>query len=93
MTNDFGDGEIHYYFGLSYANYLVLPRTVLQSMPHDWQAKFVEMLKQIPYVIDEEWSPEGGYRVIALTENGRFAKDPYGDYERGRRRLRTKGKP
>ncbi|MFC9497704.1 hypothetical protein [Streptomyces sp. NPDC056982] len=35
---------IHRHFGLSYANYLVLPRTLLQSMPDEWQAQFVALL-------------------------------------------------
>jgi hypothetical protein len=38
---------IHRHFGLSYANYLVVPRTLLQSMPDVWQAKFVALLDQL----------------------------------------------
>src|ERR1700737_46041 len=38
---------IHDHFGLSYANYLVLPRTLLQSMPEPWQARFVGMLEEL----------------------------------------------
>lgn len=36
--------DIHTSFGLSYANYLVLPRTLLQSMPEDWQHQFVALV-------------------------------------------------
>ncbi|EFC79182.1 hypothetical protein FrEUN1fDRAFT_7713, partial [Parafrankia sp. EUN1f] len=32
---------IHTWFGLSYSNYLVLPRSLLQSMPDRWQEPFV----------------------------------------------------
>ncbi|MEU9014308.1 hypothetical protein AB0D12_31965 [Streptomyces sp. NPDC048479] len=39
--------DIHTHFGLSYANYLVLPRTLLQSMPKDWQQPFVALLEQL----------------------------------------------
>ncbi|MFF0009639.1 hypothetical protein ACFYQT_40295 [Streptomyces tibetensis] len=39
--------DVHTYFGLSYANYLVLPRTMLQSMPEGWQVRFVAMLNQL----------------------------------------------
>lgn len=42
--------EIHDYFELSYANWLTLPRTLLQSMPSDWQKDFVELLDKF----DEE---------------------------------------
>ena len=83
------DEPIHGYFGLSYANYLVLPRSVLQSMPIDWQEKFVELLKLIPETIDEKFEPERGYSVRAKLYKG-YGKDPYSNYERGRRRLRVK---
>lgn len=38
---------IHLHFGLSYANYLVLPRTLLQSMDDRWQTEFVALLDQL----------------------------------------------
>jgi hypothetical protein len=38
---------IHRSFGLSYANYLVLPRTLLQSMPDQWQAQFVALVDDL----------------------------------------------
>jgi hypothetical protein len=81
---------IHTFFGLSYSNYLVLPRSVLQSMPDEWQYKFVTLIEQIPEIIDEDFEPAGGYKVFALDENKKFTKNPYSDYERGRRRLKIK---
>jgi len=81
---------IHNYFGLSYANYLVLPRSVLQSMPEDWQERFVCLLGQIPEVIAEDFEPEGGYDVRAKDSSFEFIADPYSNYERGRRRLLLK---
>ena len=42
------DGEdVHTYFGLSYANYLVLPRTLLQSMSEAWQHQFVGLVNEL----------------------------------------------
>lgn len=84
------DEPIHGYFGLSYANYLVMPRSVLQSMPIDWQEKFVELLNSIPETIDEDFEPVGGYFVQARDDDGSYAEDLYSNYERGRRRLKTK---
>lgn len=78
---------IHEYFGLSYANYLVLPRVVLQSMSDDWQEHFVGLLNQIPELFGTKFEPEGGYDVRAKDSEGRFITDPYSNYERGRRRL------
>ena len=78
---------IHGYFGLSYANYLVLPRSVLQSMPDKWQKQFVKLLNQIPELFGSGFEPGGGYDVRAKDSNGRFFADPYSNYERGRRRI------
>lgn len=36
--------DIHTWFSLTYANYLVVPRSVLQSMPEDWQHRFTGLL-------------------------------------------------
>lgn len=36
---------IHTWFSLTYSNYLVLPRSVFQSMPDEWQTKSVELLE------------------------------------------------
>jgi hypothetical protein len=41
------DGPIHDWFGLSYCNYQVLPRTLMQSMPIDWQQRMVACLAEL----------------------------------------------
>jgi hypothetical protein len=54
--------DIHAYFGLSYANYLVLNRTLLEAMPEEWQLRFVTMLEEY----GEAWQHEDtadGYNV------------------------------
>lgn len=66
------DGAIHSAFGLSYASYLVIPRSVLQAMPYEWQEQFVAMIKQLPD------TPE--YDVLRRNERGRFMPDPLADY-------------
>ncbi|TDD97618.1 hypothetical protein [Actinomadura rubrisoli] len=38
---------VHAWFSLSYSNYAVLPRTLLQSMPDEWQKRFVELLEEL----------------------------------------------
>jgi hypothetical protein len=76
---------IHTWFGLTYASYLVLPRSVLQSMPDPWQAKFVTLLEEMQDAFGYlDWP---GYRVNAVGENGRFIKDPIPHYSRGRTRI------
>ena len=46
------------YFELTYAQYLTIPRTVLQSMPVDWQLRFVECLMELDASFD--WRPHDG---------------------------------
>ncbi|MEU8926994.1 hypothetical protein AB0D10_39765 [Kitasatospora sp. NPDC048545] len=41
------DGPVHSWFGLTYANYLVVPRTLLQSMPASWQQRTVACLTEL----------------------------------------------
>lgn len=41
------EDRIHEFFGLTYANYLVVNRSLLQSMPDEWQDKFIVMLVEL----------------------------------------------
>ena len=82
---------IHEWFELSYAQYLTIPRSVLQSMPAAWQARFVACLEELDATID--WRPPSGRYWVQLKNNeGRYQVDPLMDYARGRRRIahRTK---
>lgn len=80
---------IHEWFGLSYAQYLTIPRSVLQSMPHKWQTIFARCLRQLDDTID--WRPESGRYYVQLKDSkGRFMHDPLMDYERGRRKVPLK---
>lgn len=47
MSEHIDDGDVHDWFSLTYANYLVMPRAVLQSMPLEWQARFVKCLLEM----------------------------------------------
>lgn len=38
---------VHDFFGLTYANYLVLHRTLMQSMPDEWQNRMVQCLNEL----------------------------------------------
>lgn len=54
---------IHDYFGLTYAQYLVIPRTVLQSMPDEWQTQFVELLGELGETYEWPENLSHSYRV------------------------------
>jgi hypothetical protein len=77
---------IHVFFGLTYSSYLVLPRSILQSMPIKWQKKFVDMLVDLEAATCNITDMPSHYTVLAKDGN-KFTKDPYRDYERGRRRV------
>jgi len=75
---------IHLWFNLTYANYLTLPRSVLQSMPREWQAKFVDLLEEMRERYGGLDWPD--YHVKAKRD-GKFIQDPIPSYDRGRTRL------
>lgn len=75
---------IHAFFSLSYANYLCIPRSVLQSMPLTWQRKFVDLIEELDALI--AWR-RNGICVEIRDEKGRKKHDDLADYGRGGRRL------
>lgn len=75
---------IHAWFNLTYANYLTLPRSVLQSMPDEWQTKFVALLEEMEQVYGGLDWPD---YIVTARSNGRFIKDPIPHYNRGRTRV------
>jgi hypothetical protein len=81
--------EIHDWFSPSYSNYLVLQRSLLQSMPLEWQHQFVALLDALHAELGHH-ATEGGFWVRATDERGRFIPDPLANYERGRRKLPRK---
>lgn len=67
------------WFELSYAQYLTIPRSALQSMPVEWQRRFVECLEQLDEAID--WRPSEGRYWVKLKNNlGKYVTDPLMDY-------------
>lgn len=75
---------VHEYFELSYSQYLTIPRSILQSMPDDWQNRFVECLDELDERYD--WKPvTGRYWVRLKDDKGKFVHDPLMNYDRGRR--------
>lgn len=86
------DSPIHGFFGLSYANYLVLPRTLLQSCTIETQQAVVDALELV-YAeeeknLGEHWPCESEI-IVKLRDSKakRFIRDDWADYERGRRML------
>ncbi len=74
--------DVHTMFNLSYASYLVWPRSVMQSMPAEWQHQFAELADQLE---DRYGGYETNYTVQARDNKGRFIHDELQNYQRGRR--------
>ena len=73
---------IHEWFELSYAQFLTVPRLVMESMPYEWQCEMAKLLREMDATFD--WRPENGrYWVKLRDENGRFSTPPLCDYRRG----------
>jgi hypothetical protein len=71
--------DVHGWFGLTYAQYLTIPRVILDAMPGEWQARFVRCLIELGATFD--WLPkEGRYWVRLKDGRGRYVVDPLMEY-------------
>jgi hypothetical protein len=87
MVDPLDDEAIHGWFGLTYANYLVLHRTILQSMPRSWQREFVALLEELRTAAQDVPGHDVDFWVRAKDINGKFTKDIIPHYQRGRARV------
>lgn len=74
--------HVHEWFGLTYSSYLVLPRSLLQSMPAKWQKRFVKCLEELQEAAPKDCPSD---YLVRAREGGKFVHDPYSNYQRGRR--------
>lgn len=83
------DGAVHEFFGLTYSNALVLHRSILQSMPLDWQERFVAVMNELDNAIGEGMRKRiaASYSITPRSANGKFTRDAIPHYWRGRTRL------
>lgn len=71
------DRDVNSFFGLSYANYLAIPRSILQSMPDKWQHKFVKLLDEL----DETFAwRRDGCCISFKDQKGVKMNDPFVHY-------------
>ncbi|MEU9208518.1 hypothetical protein AB0D27_11330 [Streptomyces sp. NPDC048415] len=62
------NGPVHGWFGLTYTNYQVLHRTLMQSMPTAWQERMVACLEELRAAYDHVDLPEA-FKVQAATDH------------------------
>jgi len=74
--------DITDWFELSYAQFLTVPRLVMESMPQEWQEKMAVLLQEMDDTFD--WRPKAGRYWVRLRDaNGRFADAPLNEYRHG----------
>lgn len=73
--------DVHTWFGLSYSNYLVLQRALMESMPEDWQDRFVKLLEEMEeYYGYPDIPSRFMVKVRARKDDGSFIPDPVPHY-------------
>lgn len=82
----FCDDPIHNAFGLTYASYLVIPRSILQAMPVGWQQQAVKLLEQIESLLpyEREMWADGRSYTVSCRKNKAKVDDPYRQYRHSR---------
>jgi len=72
--------KMELWWELSYAQYLTIPRSVIQEMSIEWQDKFAKLLEELDDTID--WRPEDTtyYCMLRDNETGRFRTDAIREY-------------
>lgn len=79
-VTDGSPSPIAYSFGLSHGNYLVLHRTLLQSMPRWWQAEFLRLAGELNTAFDlPENMPSFDVRPCDWVED--YTQDEDGNLE------------
>lgn len=75
--------DVHAWFSLSYSAYLCVNRSLLQSMPDEWQLRFYKLMDELADYFPLIREPQ--YTVHVRGADGRrFIKDPIPHYNRGR---------
>ena len=71
------DQDVHDSFGLTYASYLAVPRSLLQEMPAEWQHEFTRLMDAFN---DAFPGHDAEYAVFLRGERSRFERDPLRNY-------------
>lgn len=71
--------KVHNWFGLTRARYLVLPRSLMEGMPDEWQEKMTALLDEMRETYDP-CQINDNYTVYLRASGGRFLADPLSNY-------------
>jgi len=74
--------RMEHFWGLSYAQYLTVPRSAIQNMPRRWQDQLAHLMEEMDATLD--WRPkESRYYCFLKDSKGRYARDPLAEYRHG----------
>lgn len=68
------NNNLWYWFGLSRASWLTMPRVLMHEMPEEWQNSMAELLQQYEAVFTN--MPQLGTRVQITNEQNKLVKTP-----------------
>lgn len=71
-----GHEKLHAVFGLSYAKWLNLPRSLMCAMPDNWQERMAELLDEFADTFDIEKMTITYAMVQVMTSNGYSTDTP-----------------
>ena len=77
---------VHDRFGLTYGNYMVLHRSIMEAMPVGWQDRWVALVDEFWDEFDDHVVPQE-FEVHVRGEKGRFLSDPFAPYRHPDRAL------
>jgi hypothetical protein len=77
------------WFSLTYSSYMVLHRVALESMPAEWQRKFIALIEQMQAELQTDLLPSEF--MVKARVNGKFITDDWAQYRH--RRLPPRSEP
>lgn len=69
----------HAWFGLTYSHYLVIPRSILEAMPLDWQNSMIALLDEARDKLDTD-KIQDRYSVQLRGSDVNYVPDPFANY-------------
>lgn len=76
-------GPVHTWFGLTYANFAVQHRARLQSMPLEWQQRYVDLMEELQAAYDGQPDPEFEVKTVRWEYVGDLSSDEMKQLEIG----------
>ncbi|MCR4307162.1 MAG: hypothetical protein NUV80_01220 [Candidatus Berkelbacteria bacterium] len=73
MIDRKGYDALWFWFGLSHASWLTLPRVLMHEMPDEWQGKMAELLNEYDAAFPNQ--PDLGTQV-QVTHKGKLTRTP-----------------